>query len=188
MRWFGTFLWLALAPAVVFASRAPKPPTDVLGRPIPVVEGRPVLTFYVNRDNRSLMREKAVQLAFDARASAPVVVVHVDLRDIPGWFHGMAKREIRKSWQECLGDVARLYRQANEKPPSWLADALFMVADDNGEPHVALGLPKRFRQPWAVAVSSGGRELARGPFATVIDGLTRTLTHSSRMRGEVTAR
>jgi hypothetical protein len=181
-------LCLALVPVVVQAHRAPAAPSDVFGRPLPVVEGRPRLVFYVNRDNRGLVREEALKLAFDARASAPVVVVHVDLRDIPGLFHGMARREIRKSWQECLGDISRLYRKAGERAPAWLADAFYMVADEEGEPHKALGLPKRFREPWAVGVSSEGRELGRGPFSAVAAPLTRALTEPVRPGGAFTAR
>ena len=188
MRSWWTLLFLVLAPAVVLANRAPPRAADVFGRPLPVPEGRPLLDFYVNRDTRSLLREKAMQLAFDARASAPVVVVHVDLRDIPGWFHGMARREIRKSWKECLGDIARLYRQSGETPPSWLPDAFFMVADEDGKAHRALGLSKRFREPWAVGVSSEGRELARGSFASVLEPLKRALTQTTRAGGALTAR
>jgi hypothetical protein len=187
MRWGWGFLLLVLAPAVVLATRVPPQATDVFGRPIPVADGRPALVFYVNRDTRGLLRERAMQLAFDARAAAPVVVVHVDLRDIPGWFHGMARREVRKSWKECLGDVSRLYRQSGEAPPPWLADAFFMVADENGDAHRTIGLPKRFREPWAAGFA-GGRELARGPFSAVADSLSRALTLPARAGGALTAR
>lgn len=188
MRSWWMVLWLVLSPAVVWAHRSPEVPKDVFGRPLPVVEGRPTLSFYVNRDNRGLVRDRAMKLAFEARASAPVVVVHVDLRDIPGLFHGMARREIRKSWQECLGDISRLYRQAGESAPSWLAEAFYMVADEEGEAHQALGLPKRFREPWVVGWSSEGRELAKGPFAAVAAPLSRALTEPVRSGGAFTAR
>jgi len=186
-----TRAWLLLAlvlPATALAHRAPEPATDVFGRALPHDDGRPTLSLYINRDNRALLRERAMRLVFDARAATPVVIVHVDLRDIPGWLHGMARREIRKSWQECLADVSRRYAAAGELAPPWLAGALYMVADGDGDAHRALGLEKRFREPWVVGRGSDGHELAKGPFRAVAATLGRLLTTPADVGGAFTAR
>ncbi|WP_257450352.1 hypothetical protein [Archangium lipolyticum] len=137
---------------------------DVFGREIPLGQGRPAVVLYANRDTRDVLRENALRFAYELRRENPIVVVHVDLRGIPGFFMGAASREIRKIHHDSLERIRQLFRDQGQQPPADLEDSLYMVADSNGAPHRALGLEKGFRQVLVQAVSPSGRELARGPF------------------------
>lgn len=147
---------------------------DVFGRDVPVGQGRPALVLYANRDTRQVLREHAYRFAFELREKRPIVVVHVDLRDIPGLFKGVARRQIRKSHRESLEAMRQLFREHGQEPPAQLEDSLFMVADSDGAPHHELGLEKGFDEVLAQAVGPSGRELARGPFP----GAAETLGHA----------
>lgn len=137
---------------------------DVLGRDVPIGQGRPALVLYANRGTREVLREHAFQFAYTLREEKPIVVVHVDLRDIPGLFKGRARKEIRKSYNESLDLMKKLFRDHGESPPVNLESSLFMVADSDGESHKGLGMQKGFREAVAQAVSPTGQELTRGPF------------------------
>jgi hypothetical protein len=92
------------------------------------------------------------------------MVVHVDLRGVPGFFMGAASRELRRIHKQSLEQARELFRAQGQQPPADLEDSLYLVADSNGEPHRALGLEKDFHQVLVQAMSPSGRELARGPF------------------------
>ncbi len=151
---------------------------DVFGREIPVGQGRPALVLYANRGTRHVLHEHAFQFAFDLRRERPIVVVHVDLRDVPGLFRGAASREIRKIHNESLETIRKLFRDQGQQPPADLGDSLFLVADSNGEPHRALGLEKGFHQVVAQALSPSGRELARGRFPEAAPAIGRAIISS----------
>lgn len=153
---------LALASTLGLTPPASTAATDVLGRPVPA--GRTELVFYVNRNTRSQLHDAAVPFTYDLRGANPVIVIHVDLSDVPGLFQGMARGEMRRSYKECLADMAKLFRDHGETPPDSLADSFYMVADRDGGPHRAIGLAKRFREPFARVLGPAGEELARGPF------------------------
>ncbi|MBU8896131.1 hypothetical protein KRR26_10975 [Corallococcus sp. M34] len=145
-------------------ARAADDGKDVLGRVVPVGKGRPALVLYANRGTREVLRDHAFQFAYSLRQEHPVVVVHVDLRDIPGLFKGTARKEIRKSYAESLDEMRQLFREHGESPPADLDASFFMVADSDGSPHQGLGMEKGFHQAQAQVVSATGQELARGPF------------------------
>lgn len=137
---------------------------DVFGRRIPIGQGRPTVVLYANRGTRDELRQHVYEFIYDVRDEKPIVVVHVDLRDVPGLFKGMAKGEIRKSHRESLDLMRGVFRQHGEAPPPELETSLFMVADSKGEPHKSLGLEKGFGQVLARVLAPNGQELARGPF------------------------
>ncbi|MBZ4421163.1 hypothetical protein [Myxococcus sp. RHSTA-1-4] len=137
---------------------------DVFGREIPIGEGRPTVVLYANKGTRDELRQHVYDFIYDVRKEKPIVVVHVDLRDVPGLFKGMAKGEIRKSHQESLDLMRDVFRQHGEAPPPELETSLFMVADSKGEPHESMGLQKGFKQVVAKVLDPAGAELARGPF------------------------
>ncbi|HEX8825244.1 MAG TPA: hypothetical protein VF794_35350 [Archangium sp.] len=137
---------------------------DVFGRAVPLGQGRPTVVLYANRDTREVLRTHAFQFAFQLRRERPVMVVRVDLRDIPGLFRGAANRELRKSHRESIEAIQKLFRDEGQQPPTDLEESLYLVADSNGAPHHALGLEKGFHQVLAQALSPSGRELARGSF------------------------
>lgn len=137
---------------------------DVFGREVPLGQGRPALVLYANRDTRDVLREHAMRFAYELRHEHPIVVVHVDLRDIPCFFSGAASREIRKIHRDSLEKIRKLFLDQGQQPPDDLDASLYMVADSTGAPHRALGLEKGFRQVLAQVMSATGRELARGPF------------------------
>lgn len=137
---------------------------DVFGRKVPLGQGQPAVVLYANRDTRGVLREHAMKFVYELRHQRPLVVVHVDLRDIPGLFRGAANRELRKIHRESLESFRKFFREHGQQPPADLEQSLFMVADSQGGPHRALGLEMGFRQVLVQAVSRSGRELARGPF------------------------
>ena len=136
---------------------------DVFGKEVPIGQGRPTLVLYANKSTREELRQHAYQFIYDVRAEKPIVVVHVDLRDVPGLFKGMARGEIRKGHAESLTLMRKLFRQHGETPPPELASSLFMVADSKGEPHQSVGLKKGFEKVFARVLDFAGQELARGP-------------------------
>jgi hypothetical protein len=138
--------------------------TDVNERPLPLGNGRPALVFYVNKGTREALGTTAFPFAYELRADRPIVVVHVDLSDVPGLLKSMAKGEIRKAQRESLAEMASIFREHGQEPPAWLGDSLYMVADGDGAPHRAVGLQKKFSVPFAQALGPNGDELARGPF------------------------
>jgi hypothetical protein len=149
--------------------------TDILGREVPIGEGRPAVVLYANRGNREELRGTAYEFVYRLRAAHPIVVVHVDMRDIPGLFKGVARKEIAKSYRSSLDQMRKLFSDKGQTPPADLESSFFMVADSKGKPHEALGLKKGFDMVVAQAVSPSGQELARGPFPQVASTIGRAL-------------
>lgn len=153
---------------------------DVFGREVPIGQGRPTVVLYANRGTRDELRQHVYQFIYDVRAEKPIVVVHVDLRDVPGLLKGMAKGEIRKSHKESLELMRDLFRKNGEAAPPELESSLYMVADSKGEPHKSMGLEKGFDQVVARVLSPSGAELARGPFPQSARQLGRKMTSAPR--------
>ncbi len=137
---------------------------DVFGKEVPIGQGRPTVVLYANKGTRDELRQHVYQFIYDVRAEKPIVVVHVDLRDVPGLFKGMAKGEIRKSHHESLDLMREMFRKHGQATPAELESSLFMVADSKGEPHQSMGLKKGFDQVFAQVLNPSGEEVARGPF------------------------
>lgn len=148
---------------------------DILGREVPIGQGRPAVVLYANRGNREELRKTAYEFVYRVRAAHPIVVVHVDMRDIPSFFKGMARRELAKSYRSSLDQMRKMFSDKGQAPPADLESSFFMVADSQGEPHEALGLKKGFDTVVAQAVSPSGQELARGPFPQVASTIGRAL-------------
>jgi hypothetical protein len=151
---------------------------DVFGRAVPLGQGRPAVVLYANRDTREVLRSHAFQFAYQLRREYPIVVVHVDLRDVPSFFRGAARRELRKSHRESIEAIQRLFHDHGQQPPADLETSLYLVADSNGAPHRALGLEKGFLQVLAQALSPAGLELARGHFPESAPSIGRAIQSS----------
>ncbi|MCY1043236.1 hypothetical protein OV208_18105 [Corallococcus sp. bb12-1] len=151
--------------AALPASASDSDSKDVFGQEVPIGQGRPTLVLYTNRGTQEELRKHAYQFIYEMRAEKPIVVVHVDLRDVPGLFKGMAQKKIRKGHDESLTEMRELFRKKGEAPPPELESSLYMVADTKGEPHQSMGLKKGFGQVFAQVLSTSGQELARGPFS-----------------------
>jgi len=149
---------------------------DVFGKEVPIGQGRPTVVLYANRGTRDELRQHVYQFIYDVRAEKPIVVVHVDLRDVPGLFKGMAKGEIRKSHRESLDLMKEMFRKHGQPVPAELESSLYMVADSKGEPHKAMGLQKGFDQVVAQVLSPSGQELARGPFPQSVRKLSQSIS------------
>ncbi|WP_233595772.1 MULTISPECIES: hypothetical protein [Corallococcus] len=148
---------------------------DVFGKEVPIGQGRPTLVLYTNRGTQEELRKHAYQFIYEMRSKKPIVVVHVDLRDVPGLFKGMARKQIKKGHDESLDEMRNLFRQKGEAPPPELESSLYMVADTKGEPHQSMGLKKGFGQVFAQVLSDSGQELARGPFSESVRKLGQVL-------------
>lgn len=149
--------------------------TDILGREVPIGQGRPAVVLYANRGNREELRGTAYEFLYGLRGAQPIVVVHVDMRDIPGLFKGVARKEIAKSYRSSLAQMRKVFSDKGQPPPADLESSFFMVADSKGKPHEALGLKKGFDTVVAQAVSPSGQELARGPFPQVANTIGQAL-------------
>jgi hypothetical protein len=149
--------------------------TDVFGREVPVGKGRPTLMLYANRGTSEQLRAHAFDFAYELREERPIVVVQVDLRDVPSLFRGTAHKEIRQRHRESLDFMKQLFHEQGQEPPADLEESLFMVADNKGETHRALGLPKGFNRVFAKALSPSGEELASGPFPDAAGELERAI-------------
>ncbi|WP_426749498.1 hypothetical protein [Myxococcus sp. Y35] len=154
---------------------------DVFGREVPVGKGRPTLVLYANKSSREELRQHAYSFIYDLRAEKPIVLIHVDLRDVPGLFKGMARGEIKKSHRESIEHMRNVFRQHGETPPPELESSLYMVADSKGEPHKALGLKKGFDRVVARVLGPSGQELARGPFPESARRLEQSMVSDSEV-------
>ncbi|WP_233586049.1 hypothetical protein [Corallococcus sp. CA054B] len=149
---------------------------DVFGKEVPIGQGRPTLVLYANKGTKDELRQRASQFIYDVREKKPIVVIHVDLRDVSGLFKGMARGEIRKSHKESLSAMKDLYRQKGEAPPAELDSSLYMVADSKGEPHKTMGLEKGFDRVFAQVLGTSGQEIARGAFSEGARKLSQAMT------------
>jgi len=152
---------------------------DVFDRDVPVGKGRPTLVLYANRGSRDELRQHAYSFIYDLRAEKPIVLIHVDLRDVPGLFKGMARREIKKSHRESIEHMKNVFLQHGEAPPPELESSLYMVADANGQPHQSMGLKKGFDHVVAQVLSPSGHEVARGPFPESAGRLGQSMASNS---------
>jgi hypothetical protein len=151
---------------------------DVFGRAVPLGQGRPAVVLYANPDTREVLRTHAFQFAYQLRREYPIMVVHVDLRDVPSFFRGAARRELRKSHRESIAAIQKLFQEQGQQPPDNLETSLYLVADSTGAPHHALGLEKGFLQVLAQALSPSGLELARGRFPESAPSIGRAIQSS----------
>ncbi|WP_375760928.1 hypothetical protein [Corallococcus exercitus] len=149
---------------------------DVFGKEVPIGQGRPTLVLYANKGTREELRQHASQFLYSVREKKPIVVIHVDLRDVPGLFKGMARGELRKSHNESLTAMKDLFREKGEAPPPELDTSLYMVADSKGEPHQSMGLKKGFDRVFAQVLSTSGQEVARGAFSDGARKLSQAMT------------
>lgn len=155
---------------------------DVFGKEVPIGQGRPTLVLYANRGTRDELRQTVYKFIYAVREQKPIVVVHVDLRDVPGLFKGMAKGEIKKSHQESLDLMRDEFRSHGQAAPAEMESSLFMVADSKGEPHQSVGLKKGFDQVVAAVLNASGQEVARGPFPDSASKLSQAMGSNAPAR------
>lgn len=151
-------------------------PRDVFGRPVPMGEGRPTLVFFSNEGTREVMQKHVYDLSWQLRDEEPVVVVHVDLRGVPGMFKGTARREVRKAHRESVEIMERYMRQQGMEPePGQVHRSLYMIPDFAGAAHASHGLRKGFRTVFAQAHDRTGELLTTARFPDQAARLTQAV-------------
>jgi hypothetical protein len=139
---------------------------DVIGRPVAAAFTRrqPVLLLYANQQTQHDTDEPATNFAVRLGDVPMVVLVRVDLRDVFGMFHFFARQVMKSRHAASLKDYAARAQALGRTPPANGAEGLYIVADEKGLSHAAVGLPKGFTTPLAVVLGPDGTELARGAF------------------------
>lgn len=149
---------------------------DILGREVPVGEGRPTLIFYSNAETRDILAKDVYELSYELREQNPIVVVRVDLRGVPSLFKGMAQREVKKAHKESVEVMEQYFRdQGTEPTPGLVNSSLFMVPDYGGAPHQSRGLQQGFGSVYAEVRDSNGSLLTSGTFPEGKARLTRAV-------------
>ncbi len=181
--------WMVMAAALFAAPvmAAAGPSEDVLGRPVPADDGRPTLVIYTNRSTESSLGEYALPMLYELREENPRVVVKVDMRDIPGLFHGVARGKIKQGYHDSLRDMQQLFVAKGEPAPKDMGKQFFLVADPKGESHQSVGLEKGFDVPVVQAFGADGRELARGALPKVGDKIQRALSADHELASNATS-
>ena len=150
---------------------------DVMGRAVPVGSGRPALVFYTNQNTRETLQKHAFEQVFQLRDLRPIVVVHVDLRDVPGMFQGVAKKEVKKAHRESIQEMVRIFEKNGiEVPRDLLDDSLFMIPEPGGEANEARGLGEGEKRVIAEAVDSDGDVVASGTYPAAAPKLSKALS------------
>ena len=149
---------------------------DIFGRQVPVGDGRPALVFYTNEDTRDVLQEHAFALSYDLREKEPIVVVHVDLRGVPGMFKGVARREVRKAHKESVAFMEKYFRDRGIEPPAGsINESLYMVPNYGGQKHKERGLRKGFKSVVAEVRSPEGELVTTGRFPQEKSRLSRAV-------------
>lgn len=139
--------------------------TDILGREVPVGDGRPMLVFYSNAETRDALSASVYEMSYELRDQNPIVVVRVDLRGVPSLFHGIAHGEVRKAHKESVEVMEQYFRDHGTEPTPGLVNAsLFMVPDYGGAPHQARGLEKGFHEMVAEVRDGNGAFITSARF------------------------
>lgn len=153
---------------------------DILGRPVPMSAGRPTIVVYANRATGDPIQKALADVSVRLAEIRPVVVVRVDLRDLPGLFKGFAASRIKTRYTDGIklyeSECQRLGVAANPHPQ----DSLFFVSDENGQPHQTVGLAPGFHEAVAVAYDAEGQELIRVPFPKGADLIERSVRAAAR--------
>ena len=162
---------LFLRPGFASASQA-----DIFGRPVPHADGRPTVVVFTNRSTQESVQNPLPDLLAQQTRSLPLVIVHVDLRGVPGFVHGFAYDRLRKRWGRGLDRYRQQVRASGREPAKDPENSLYFVADADGAPEKAVGLPKDFMTPLVIASDAQGRELVRVPFPQGAASLDAALT------------
>lgn len=153
---------------------------DILGREVPVGEGRPTLVFYSNAETRDILAEHVYALSYELREQNPIVVVRVDLRGVPSLFKGMAQREVKKAHKESVEVMEQYFRdQGTEPTPGLVNSSLFMVPDYGGGPHQSRGLQQGFRSVFAEVRNGDGGLVTSATFPEGKNRITRAVETGS---------
>lgn len=182
--------WMVTAAALIAAPvmAATGPAKDVLGREVPAEDGQPTLVIYTNRSTEADLGKHALPLLYDLRKENPRVVVKVDMRDIPGLFHGAARGKIKQGYYDSLRDMEQLFAQKGTQAPKDMGDQFFLVADSKGESHKSVGLAKGFDAPVVQVFGADGRELARGALPNARTKIKSALSADSRLASNMTGK
>jgi hypothetical protein len=138
--------------------------TDIFGRSVPDTRGRITIIVYANHDTGESVQNPLADLSAQLWNYQPLVIVRVDLRDLPEFFRGFAASEMKKRFQAGLARYETDCQQMGVVPAAGPADRLYFVSEPDGHSHELEGLPKGFKQALAVAYAPDGTEIARAPF------------------------
>jgi hypothetical protein len=140
-------------------------PVDVFDRPIaPVLtRNQPKLILYANQKTEDQIAHPGDLIAAHLKNVPYITVVRVDLRGVPGFFLGMARKVMQGRQTEGNEKYSELARAAGLKPPE-ASERLHLVMEADGAAHQSMGLGQGFGHALAVVLDNTGREILRTAF------------------------
>jgi hypothetical protein len=177
--------WLVLI-ALLTAVQADASTLDTSGKDIfdrPVAElvshGLPTMVLYANKATKDTVQGPATQMAVRLHDVPFVTLVHIDLRDVPALFRGIARGKIRNSHRNGVERYVEAFRSLGFAPPDDAFNRLIFVSDNDGGPQQALGLNRGFSEALAIVYDGQGQEICRGPFPRDLDRIEQALRDAS---------
>ena len=149
------------------SAAAAEPATmDVFDKPLRQVLTRdaPKLILYTNPNTRDSVSGAGPLMASHLKGINYITVVHVDLRGVPGFLMGFARKLMQTSQAETNEKNAEYMAAAGIRPKPEETDLTHVVMEPDGAGHELMGLAKDFRQGLAVVLDRAGREILRTPF------------------------
>lgn len=155
----------ALALSVARLAAAAPNTTDVFDHPLRAVLERntPKLILYTNQNTRDAVAQPADLVANHLKEIPFVLVVHVDLRGVPGFLLGFARHLMQSNQSDGNAKYIELSRAAGLAPADG-ADRVHVVMEADGAAHEGVGLAKGFTHALAVVLDKAGHEILRTPF------------------------
>lgn len=156
----------ALLAAVLTASVAQAAnPVDVFDRPLAPVLNRnaPKLILYANQKTQDMVSSPSDILASHLKNVPYITVVRVDLRGVPGFLLGFARKVMQGHQNESNEKYDELSRAAGLKPAPG-NERLHLVMEADGAAHESMGLTQGFGHALAVVLDGAGKEILRARF------------------------
>ena len=153
---------------------------DIFDRDVPVLSARPTVVLFANRATGDAIQDPLSDFSVRTDDLHPLIIVRLDLRDLPGLFRGFAYGNMRSRFSRALKCYKDESARLGHEPIQHAEDSLFFVVEDDGKAHRAQGLPPGFRTALAIAYDATGREIARGPFPASAPLLEQALRSAER--------
>jgi hypothetical protein len=155
---------------------------DVFDHPLKPVLNRdePKLILYASQGTQNTVSDAGSLLAAHLKGIPYITVVHVDLRGIPGFLMGFARRVMQGSQSSANEQYADLARAAGLKPPPASDEHYHVVMEPDGAAHQSLGMPSGFRQAMAVVLDRAGREILRARFPQDLPAVEKALQQAAQ--------
>jgi hypothetical protein len=154
---------------------------DVFDHPLkPVLtKNEPKLILYANQGTQRSVADTGELLAQHLRGVPYITVVHVDLRGVPGFLMGFARKLMQGSQAKANEKDSELARAAGLTPKPQ-EEQLHVVMEPDGAPHQMLGLASGFGQAMAVVLDRAGREILRARLPQDLTAVEKALKDAAR--------